>query len=112
MPDFKKRYSIQRLLAFQFILVCFTSSGWIFTDPVAAEEAVSLAPIIVTARSGDDSYQTGDVNTSVSPVFYHKINRSEFEGKIEDLSEVIKKQAGVQVRQTGGLGSFSSDALQ
>jgi outer membrane cobalamin receptor len=52
------------------------------------------------------------VNTTVTPVFYHKINRKEFDGKVADLSEVIEKEAGVQIRQSGGLGSFSSVSLR
>jgi iron complex outermembrane receptor protein len=75
-------------------------------------ESISLDPIIVTAKSPEEPHQTGDVDKTNTPVFYHKIQRTEFEGKMEDLSEVIEKQTGIQVRQTGGLGSFSTVSLR
>ena len=80
--------------------------------PAAAEETLTLSPILVTARSADHEHQTGDVDTDITPGFYHDINRVAFEGKFEDLSEVIENHAGVQVRQSGGLGGFSTVSLR
>lgn len=98
--------------AFFCILIC-NGLIYIATPATAADEkSVTLEPIVVTAKSMDDDYQTGDVNTANTSAFYHKIQRTEFEGKIDDLSEVIEKQTGVQVRQSGGLGSFSSMSLR
>jgi len=49
------------------------------------------------------------VNT---PAFFSTITRDEFEGKMENLSDVIESQAGIQVRQSGGLGSFSTVSMR
>src|SRR6056297_951346 len=80
-----------------------------------AEEKKSdytLDPVVVTAHGQDKDYQTGDVDTSTTPSFFSTITRDEFEGKMENLSDVIEKQAGIQVRQSGGLGSFSSVSMR
>lgn len=68
--------------------------------------------IVVTAQKPERSQETGDVNLEATPSFYSLITREEFEGKVESLAEVIEKEAGVQVRQAGGLGSFSTVSLR
>ena len=112
MPDIRNCLLLCNVPAFLFLIICSAICCAAFPFFAAAEEIVTLSPIVVTARSADDDYETGDVDTSTTPVFYHKISRSEFEGKVEDLAEVIEKQAGVQIRQSGGLGSFSSVSLR
>jgi len=72
----------------------------------------TLDPVVVTARGQDADYQTGDVDTLTTPSFFSTITRDEFEGKMENLSDVIEKQAGIQVRQSGGLGSFSTVSMR
>ncbi len=66
----------------------------------------------VTAEKSDNQYRTGDVAMSETPVFATVIKRESFEGKPLSLSEVIEKETGIQVRSTGGLGSFSSVSLR
>lgn len=116
MPGIQNRLELLNVPAHSVFVLCSVLVCVLFAvlsaQRAAAEETVALAPIVVTAKSADDNYQTGDVNPSLTPVFYHKINRSEFEGKAEDLAEVIEKEAGVQIRQSGGLGSFSSVSLR
>lgn len=119
-PEIKPDIQDDPSYLFFSIIVCMVICSTLISIgfPVSAMagemsgNTVTLEPIIVTAKTTENDYQTGDVDTSLTPVFYHKINRSEFEGKVEDLSEVIEKQAGVQVRQSGGLGSFSSVSLR
>ncbi|MFP4533150.1 MAG: TonB-dependent receptor [Desulfobacterales bacterium] len=72
----------------------------------------TLDPVVVTARGQDTDYQTGDVDQVNTPSFFSTITRDEFEGKMENLSEVIENQAGIQVRQSGGLGSFSTVSMR
>jgi iron complex outermembrane receptor protein len=40
------------------------------------------------------------------------IEREAFEGKTENIAEIIEKEVGVQVRQSGGLGSYSEVSLR
>lgn len=102
-------------VAFSELLV-LTAWAAVFGGPhfpnAMATETVRLSPIVVTADAGNDGPETGDVDLDRTPAFYQKILRSEFEGKIQDLADVIEKQAGVQVRQSGGLGGFSSVSLR
>jgi iron complex outermembrane receptor protein len=75
-------------------------------------ETASMDAVVVTAERPQRSRETGDVNLESTPSFYSLITRDEFEGKIESLAEVIEKEAGVQVRRAGGLGSFSTVSLR
>jgi iron complex outermembrane receptor protein len=86
-----------------------------FPVPSAAgadEEPAVMDAIVVTAQKPERKQETGDVNLEATPSFYSLITRQEFEGKVESLAEVIEKEAGVQVRQAGGLGSFSTVSLR
>jgi hypothetical protein len=47
------------------------------------------------------------VDKGQTPAFFSVLTREHFEGKIENLSEVIEKESGIQVRQSGDLRSFS-----
>ncbi|NJL59678.1 MAG: TonB-dependent receptor [Desulfobacteraceae bacterium] len=69
----------------------------------------TLDTIVVTAQK---PIQTGDVDQTQTPVFSSVIQRESYEGRMESLSEVVEKEAGVQVRQSGGLGSFSTMSLR
>lgn len=83
----------------------------------AAEEKqksqpVLLDAVVVTAQKVDEPLQTGDVDQEITPVMTTTIQREAFEGKTESIAEIIEKEVGVQVRQSGGLGSFSSISLR
>jgi len=92
-------------------IICF------FPDPllVMAEEpekTTQLETVVVTAEQDQPDYQTGDVDMGETTGFVTVIERDAFEGKMEDLAEVLQNEAGVQVRQSGGLGSFSTISLR
>lgn len=78
------------------------------TGPDTAE----MEEVVVTAEQPDRKNETGDVNLQNTTSFYSLITRKDFEGKIDSLGEVLEKEAGVQVRQSGGLGSFSTVSLR
>jgi len=78
----------------------------------AEDRSVTLDTIVVTAEKSETSLQTGDVDTRETPAAVVVIEREAFEGKMEGLDEIIEKETGIQVRQTGGLGSFSSVSLR
>lgn len=92
-----------------FALLRLPVSLWAQDGP---EQEHALEAIVVTAEKPSRSQQTGDVNLEATPSFYSLITRDQFEGKVESLAEVIEKEAGVQVRQAGGLGSFSTVSLR
>ena len=79
----------------------------------SGKEAVTLETMVVTAsREKDETFQTGDVDIEQTPAFFSFIKRENFEGRIENVGEVLRKEAGIQIRQSGGLGSFSSVSLR
>ena len=75
-------------------------------------QASGAAPRGPASLDGVQTVQTGDVRPEYTPSFYSYIERERFDGKMDDLAEVIEKEAGVQVRQSGGLGSFSEVSLR
>lgn len=81
-------------------------------QPAAVRQPVMMDTVVVTARKADEILETGDVDKEITPVMTTTIQRKDFEGKTESLAEIIEKEAGVQVRQSGGLGSFSSVSLR
>lgn len=78
----------------------------------AAKEAIVLDSIVVTAKKEAQLLRTGDVDLQSTPASVSLIQREVFEGRTENLADVIEKEAGVQVRRSGGLGSFSTVSLR
>ncbi len=85
-----------------FILV-FLFSGWpesVLADTVATR----LNTVVVEASRPpadhvDTDYQTGHVSV---------ISHESFDSDVSTVADVLRKQSGLQVRQSGGLGSFST----
>ncbi len=95
------------------LLTCFGGLSAMAAETRDADnQSVMLDTIVVSAKKDGQNMQTGDVDHEVTPVMTSTILREDFEGKTESLAEVIKKEVGVQVRQSGGLGSFSSVSLR
>ena len=101
---------------FHIISVVFLAASMLSpTGWVGAEEAqkpTTLESIDVTAEQEQPDYQTGDVDLAETTGFVTVIKREDFEGKMEDVAEVLQNEAGIQVRQSGGLGSFSTVSLR
>jgi iron complex outermembrane receptor protein len=76
------------------------------------DEPVRLEEIVVVSEKEKGQFQTGDVDFGILPSFSTVISRDAFEGRIEDLSEVLKKEKGIQIRRSGGLGSFSQVSIR
>jgi len=82
-------------------------------NAIAKEDRpVTLDTIIVTGSDIDETHQTGDVDKETTPAFYTVIKKDAFEGRMQSVGEVINKSPGIQVRQSGGLGSFSTVSLR
>ncbi|MBN1847669.1 MAG: TonB-dependent receptor [Deltaproteobacteria bacterium] len=81
---------------------------------IAAEDRSGVTTIETVIVTGErpEKIQTGDVDIESTPIPVIVIKKEDFEGKIEELPELIEKETGVQVRQTGGLGSFSTVSLR
>lgn len=104
-----KRSRLCRLAVF-FALATLLNGNLLLAN--TSEEAARLDAVVVTAQKADDDYETGDVDTELTPAHHTVIRRDQFEGKMEDLAEVIEKEAGIQIRRSGGLGSFSTVSLR
>jgi len=102
-----------RITAMTVAMAFFTIFSW---NPAFSEEnsAVSLGKVVVTSESNSNNltYETGDVPVDEISGFNQVITREKFEGKMTDLAEVIEKEAGIQIRKSGGLGSFSTVSIR
>ncbi len=92
------------------LVIFFLIAVRVFAETSGAP--VAMDSMVVTAKKLEETLQTGDVDKEQTPAFFSVIEREQFEGKMEDLSEVLEKEAGIQVRQSGGLGSFSTVSLR
>lgn len=60
----------------------------------------------------DKTFRTGDVDLKKTTVTYLEIDREDIEAKAQTLGETLDKEAGIQVRNSGGTGGFSSISLR
>ena len=75
------------------------------------KKSVSLGKVLVTDTTEKEKNETGDVSKEENTSFYTIIKSKSFRGK-EDISEVIEKETGVQIRQSGGAGTYSTVSLR
>jgi iron complex outermembrane receptor protein len=94
--------------------IAFTALILFDTLAFASDETQkTLAPVVVTAKkTPEEGLRTGDSAPEETTTFHVVIPRESFDGKMESIDQVIEKEAGVQVTQTGGLGSYSTVSLR
>lgn len=115
---FMNKFNIDHNNLIILILFCITFLGAdlsFYPSPVHAQtdkKVFTLDTMVVTADKPDSDYRTGDVDTDQTPAFFTVIHRDQFEGKMENLADLVEKEVGIQVRQSGGIGSFSSVSLR
>jgi outer membrane cobalamin receptor len=91
------------------LLAVFPGPPAVFAgDPAALHR---MDAVVVSAERIEER-RTGDVDTEVSPTFHTVVPRERFEARTTDLGDVLQKEAGVQVRRSGGLGGFSEVSLR
>lgn len=78
----------------------------------ADSESVKMDTLVVTGEKQETDYQTGDAILDETPASAIVIERENFDNRLLGLPDIIEKETGVQVRRTGGLGSFSSLSLR
>ncbi len=105
-----KNIKSDNFLLFQIVFFVLLNLGNGYAR--AENQPVMLDTVVVTAEKPELPFKTGDVDMEQTPVHVSVIKREQFEGKTENLSEIIEKEAGVQIRQSGGLGSFSTVSLR
>lgn len=83
---------------------------WLCLVGLPAYASTAIEPIVVRAKVQPDDIDQVD-STSDSGHFT-VITRDRFVDSITTLAEVIESEAGIQVRQSGGLGSYSTVSLR
>ena len=98
-------------ILFLLIFILNTSEVYASTvNTVLPTRDISLGTVLVNGDNG--SSQTGEISQEEISSFSSVIKKRSFEDKSETISDVIEKESGVQIRQSGGLGSFSSMSLR
>lgn len=83
--------------------------------PLAAagpDQGVLVLPDLVVTAAPVEGFRTGDVIPEETTGHVTRVPRDAFADRATDLGRVLARQAGVQVRRTGGLGSFSTATLR
>ncbi len=75
------------------------------------KDSVSLGKVVITDTVEKEKRETGDVSKEENTSFYTIIKNRDFRGK-EDISEVIEKKTGIQIRQSGGAGTYSTISIR
>lgn len=105
-----------RIFLFNFAVTTFFFSAILGVTAVswASDDAkYTLTPVVVTAQKpSEETARTGDVDPEQTTAFHVVIPREAFDGKMETVDQVIEKEAGIQVTQTGGFGSYSTVSLR
>jgi iron complex outermembrane receptor protein len=89
----------QIILLFSALLLLFLMAVSVFAE--TDRKAVTLETVVVTAKKPEEPLQTGDVDLKETTGFVSVIKREDFAGKMEDLAEVLQKEAAVQIRKSG-----------
>lgn len=63
-------------------------------------------------HDSNEAFKTGDVDLQKTSSAYIVIDRKDMESKAQTLGETLDREAGIQVRNSGGTGSFSSISLR
>lgn len=71
-----------------------------------------LQPIVITSYSSEDSHRIGQVEETLHSGFFSRMEREDFNGSAQTVAELLEQQAGVQIRRSGGMGSFASASLR
>lgn len=73
------------------------------SNELAQHDTVLVTAGRFKADSIDNNYQTGRVSV---------ISSEQFESDVATVADVLRKEVGVQIRQSGGLGSYSSTSIR
>lgn len=94
-------------------LILLSSNG-VFAEEKEDEPVTTMETMVIIGEREDPfhGYETGDVPLDEISAFSQVITREKFEGKVTDLATVIQKEAGIQIRRSGGIGSFSTVSIR
>jgi len=97
-----------RVIVSGLLLLC----GVLSVDALSTAEAARVNEVLVTAVAETAPVVTGEVDSEFNTGFSQNIKREQFDSRISTLSDAIAQQSGIQVRNSGGFGSFSSATLR
>lgn len=88
------------------VLVLTAPASW------PQEQAETRLQGITATATADPVFRTGDVVDDESASSHTRIGRAELQNSAVSLADIIARQSGVQYRQSGGFGSFSSVSIR
>ena len=81
---------------------------------ICAASCYASEPMVIDINEGieDVPFEVGDVDRGISSSFVNVININELPETLLDITQVIERSSGIQVKKTGGLGSYSSVSIR
>ena len=92
------------------ILLSLSSSG--YAAEIDEEENVLEFELDAIVVEENFNRQVDDVELELHSGFVNVIEREEFKSDIQTVADIISKETGLQIRQSGGMGSFALASLR
>jgi len=92
------------------ILLSLSSPG--YAAEIDEEEYVLEFELDAIVVEENFNRQVDDVELELHSGFVNVIERQEFKSTVQTAADVVRKEAGLQIRQSGGIGSFSMASLR
>ena len=83
-----------------------------YSYSVCANDSITTPAVVVTATAISEDVKTGEVDHELATGFSHTLKREQFENRVATLADTLTRETGIQVRQAGGFGSFSTVTLR
>lgn len=104
-----------RVVSLKFAIIFFAALGMQLHFCVAAMAAQTHAKIdtvIVEGQRAAVPYRVDQVDIEAFTGFARVVERAQFEHKFTSLADILDKQLGVQLRQSGGVGGYTQVSMR
>jgi len=87
---------------------------YLFTVILSVSACYAASPMVIDINDGIEEipFETGDVDKEVTSSFVQVIDISKLPETTLDITQVIRNRSGIQIRQAGGVGSFSTISIR
>ena len=95
-----------------FMLLALLMLSTLRVPETLAEDTLVLDDMVVEATGLADDFRTGDVDPAQLTSFSSVIDLNDIDPGISNLGDLLGKEVGIQVRNSGGIGGYSQVSLR
>jgi len=106
------KFRIGRLVPVLLLLMAALLLSILPVPESRAEDTLVLDDMVVKGTSVADDFRTGDVDPEQLTSFSTVINLDDIDPGISSLGDLLGKEVGIQVRNSGGIGGYSQVSLR